>query len=149
MTLSERLETIQTLFFDTAPIIYYIEAHPLFGPVVKEAVHKIQQHKLLALSSVLTLTEVLPKPVQLGKQFVAQKFVEFLSNDRNLRLVEIKVDIARQAGYLRGKYPALRTLDALQISASIAVNADAFLTNDHRLRSIQEIPIIILSDYTS
>ncbi len=36
MTLSEELARVNTLFIDTAPIIYYIEAHPQFGPFTKE-----------------------------------------------------------------------------------------------------------------
>lgn len=30
MSLSEELEKINTIFIDTAPVIYYIEAHPQF-----------------------------------------------------------------------------------------------------------------------
>ena len=38
MTLSEYLALINTIFIDTAPVIYFIEAHPQFGPLAKEAV---------------------------------------------------------------------------------------------------------------
>ena len=33
MTLSEELTKLSSVFFDTAPIIYYVEAHPQFGPL--------------------------------------------------------------------------------------------------------------------
>ncbi len=36
--MSYKLAQINSLFIDTAPIIYYIEAHPQFGPLVKKAV---------------------------------------------------------------------------------------------------------------
>jgi len=39
MTLSHELRQINTIFIDTAPIIYYIEAHPHFGPLIKEVVN--------------------------------------------------------------------------------------------------------------
>lgn len=39
MNLSDEFEQINTIFIDTAPIIYYIEAHPQFGPLTKEAVN--------------------------------------------------------------------------------------------------------------
>jgi hypothetical protein len=35
MSFSEELTNINTIFIDTAPVIYYIEAHPQFGPLVK------------------------------------------------------------------------------------------------------------------
>jgi predicted nucleic acid-binding protein len=64
MTLSDELKQVQTIFLDTAPIIYYIEAHPQFGPLAKEIVNSFQSGSLTAFSSVITLVEVLPKPVQ-------------------------------------------------------------------------------------
>ncbi|MBI5236731.1 MAG: hypothetical protein HY886_10860 [Deltaproteobacteria bacterium] len=39
MTLVGELKKSKAVFIDTAPIIYHIEAHPRFGPIVKEAAH--------------------------------------------------------------------------------------------------------------
>jgi hypothetical protein len=36
MTLDDELGQIDTIFLDTAPIIYYIEANPIFGPLAKK-----------------------------------------------------------------------------------------------------------------
>jgi hypothetical protein len=33
MTFSEKLASVRSVFIDTAPILYYIEAHPQFGPL--------------------------------------------------------------------------------------------------------------------
>jgi hypothetical protein len=35
MILAEKLAKSGTIFIDTAPFIYYIEAHPKFGPLTK------------------------------------------------------------------------------------------------------------------
>ncbi|MBW2005173.1 MAG: hypothetical protein JRI72_11305 [Deltaproteobacteria bacterium] len=78
MTLSDELDQIQTVFIDTAPIIYYIEAHPQFGPLAKEIVSSFQSGKLIAFSSVITLVEVLPKPVEAGNEKLVKKFSDFL-----------------------------------------------------------------------
>ena len=53
MTLSEELPLIDSIFIDTAPVIYYIEAHPQFGPLVKEVVNAFQSGNLIAYSSVI------------------------------------------------------------------------------------------------
>ena len=65
MTLPEKLAQHTTIFIDTAPIIYYIEAHPQFGALAKDVVDAFQSGTLRAFSSVITLAEVLPKPVEL------------------------------------------------------------------------------------
>lgn len=147
MTLNDELNRINTLFIDTAPIIYYIEAHPQFGPLTKEIFDSFQLQKFNAFSSVLTLTEVLPKPVEACDEKLARKFAEFLKYGKNLTLIEISASIAEKAGELRGKYSSLKAFDAIQISAAIDIGADAFLTNDNRLKQIKELKILVLKDY--
>jgi len=71
MTLSDELAQINTIFIDTAPIIYFIEAHPQFGLLAKEVVTAFQSGHLTAYSSVITLTEVLPKPIEEGDERLA------------------------------------------------------------------------------
>ena len=147
MTLSNELDQIQTIFIDTAPIIYYIEAHPQFGPLAKEIVSSFQSGKLIAFSSVITLVEVLPKPVETGNEKLVKKFSDFLKAGRNISLLDISSDIAELAGKLRGRYTSLRALDAIQIAVSINVKADAFITNDLKLKQIEESKVIVLKDY--
>jgi predicted nucleic acid-binding protein len=147
MTFSEELSQINSIFIDTAPVIYYIEAHPQFGPLAKETVTAFQIGTLNAFSSVITLTEVLSKPIEHGDEKLARKFADFLTHGKNLDMIEISVSIAETAGKLRGRYPFLRTVDAIQVSAALDVGADAFLTNDKKLKQIKEIKVVVLADY--
>ncbi len=147
MTLAEKLASIRTLFLDTAPIIYYIEAHPQFGPLARQVVHAFQTGRVRAFSSTITLVEVLPKPVEVGNTALTDQFIAFLRHGKHIALLDISADIAESAGKLRGKYPALRTMDAIQIAVALAIDADAFITNDRRLKSVTEIDVIVLKDY--
>ncbi|MBI5376711.1 MAG: type II toxin-antitoxin system VapC family toxin [Candidatus Schekmanbacteria bacterium] len=147
MTLSDELDKTNTIFIDTAPVIYFIEAHYQFGPLAKEVVSAFQSGDLIAFSSVITLTEVLSKPVEQGDEKLTRKFAEFLKHGKNLTMIEISEVIAEAAGKLRGRYPSLRTIDAIQISAAINSGADAFITNDVKLKQIKEIKVIVLKDY--
>jgi predicted nucleic acid-binding protein len=146
-TLADELSKLNTIFIDTAPIIYYIEAHPHFGPLAKEVVDAFQSGRLIAFSSVITLAEVLPKPIQMGQERLAKKFSEFLKKGQNLNLIEISADIAEKSGQLRGKYPMIKGLDAIQLSSAIEVRADAFLTNDYKLKRVEEVKVLVLKDY--
>lgn len=147
MRLSEELAHFDSIFIDTAPIIYYIEAHPLFGPLSKQVVSTFQSGTLRAYSSVLTLTEVLPKPIERGDEKLARKFADFLKHGKGLKVMEISAGIAEAAGKLRGRYPFLRTVDALQIAAALDIRAGAFLTNDVKLKQIGDIRILVLKDF--
>ena len=147
MNLSDELDRLQTVFIDTAPVIYYIEAHPQFGPLAKKVVDSFRSGRLIALSSVITLVEVLPKPVESGNDELAKKFSNFLKTGKNIKLLEISANIAELAGNLRGRYPSLKAMDAIQIAVSIDAGADAFLTNDVKLKQIKALKVIVLKEY--
>ncbi|KIE18620.1 hypothetical protein DS62_12330 [Smithella sp. SC_K08D17] len=147
MILSEVLGKIKTIFLDTAPVIYFIEAHPQFGPLVRQVIELMNENRIQAVTSVLTLSEVLPKPVETGNDELAEKFKTYLKNGSNLTLLPITEIIGESAGVLRGKYPNLKTVDALQIATALDAESDAFLTNDRKLSGIKEIKIIVLKDY--
>lgn len=147
MTLSEELAQFNSIFIDTAPVIYFIEAHPQFGPLAKEVITAFQTGSLIAFSSVITLTEVLPKPVEQGDEKLTRKFSEFLKHGKNLTMIEISEEIGEAAGRLRGRYPFLRTVDAIQVATALEVGAEAFITNDLKLKQITESRVLILKDY--
>lgn len=147
MKLSREIEKLDSIFIDTAPVIYYVEAHPQFGPLVKEVVDTFQSVNLTAFTSVVTLVEVLPKPIEAGNEKLAKKFADFLRYGKNLTLMDISADIAGLAGKLRGNYTFLKTMDAIQIASAIVSGSNAFLTNDEKLKQVKQIKILILKEY--
>jgi predicted nucleic acid-binding protein len=147
LSLLSELSGSNSIFLDTAPIIYYIEAHQDYGPLMKELVDSFQYGELTAFTSVITITEVLPKPVSQNQKQLIDKFVKFLRRGQYLNLLEISPEIAEAAGYLRGKYGSLKTMDAIQLSAAINAGADAFITNDIKLKQVKELKIVVLEDY--
>jgi predicted nucleic acid-binding protein len=114
---------------------------------MKDLVVSFQSGELIAFTSVITITEVLPKPVSQNQKQLIDKFIKFLKKGENLNLLEISSDIAESAGYLRGKYDSLKTMDAIQLSAAIDAGADAFITNDIKLKQVKELKVIVLEDH--
>jgi predicted nucleic acid-binding protein len=147
MNLSEALREIKKIFLDTAPVIYFIEGHKQYGPLVKQVVERMNEKRIEAFTSVLTITEVLPKPVEAGNSELTEKFKTYLRNGPNLTMLPITETIGVNAGIFRGKYPHLRTVDAVQIAAAIDAKSEVFLTNDKKLAGIKEIKILVLNDY--
>lgn len=122
-----QIQTLKTKFITFSQTLgqwcYYIEAHPVFGPLCKQVVNAFQEGNKRAFSSVITLTEVLPKPIESSDEKLARKFADFLKRGKNLTMVEISESIAESAGKLRGHYPFLKTVDAIQIATSLDVGA--------------------------
>ena len=70
-----------------------------------------------------------------------------MKNGRNLSMIEISEGTAEIAGRLRGRYSFLKTADAIQLAAALEVGAEAFVTNDVKLKQFNELNVIILKDY--
>ncbi len=141
------LSRINNVFLDTAPIIYYIEAQEKYGSLIKNLIKLIKSNEISIFSSVISLTEVLIKPIEEKNKMLMNKFSSFLRNKRNITLLQITEEIAENAGELCGKYKFLKTADALQIASAIKTNINLFITNDIKLKKIKEIKVLVLNDY--
>ncbi|MCP4349222.1 MAG: type II toxin-antitoxin system VapC family toxin [Desulfobacterales bacterium] len=147
MGIKEKIHQHRRIMFDTAPVIYFIEEHPTYGSIADEIFKVIKDNsEFHAFSSVITLTEVLTYPLRESDDELAAMYREFLSDSVNFTLYDLDPLIAEQAAKLRGKY-GLRTPDAIQIATGIENGGTLFITNDKRLRRIEEIEIMVLEDY--
>lgn len=91
----------------------------------------------------ITLTETLMKPIQVGDQFLIDAYNELLTETDYVRLISITPVIAEKAAHLRARYN-LRTPDALHLATAIEAGCDAFLTNDLGLNRLTEVQVLIL-----
>jgi len=139
---------IRQLGFDTSPFIYFVERHPAYLPMVREIIRRVDVGIMKGFASVITLTEVLVHPIYNGDTALENEYRNLLQDSRNFELVPIDAEIAAQASELRSHHN-LRTPDALQIAAVLSVGCEAFLTNDKKLRHLDELKVIILDDYLS
>lgn len=73
------------------------------------------------------------------------KYKVLLATFPNLIIKEVDKDIATLAAKLRAKYK-IKTPDAIFIATGIAEKAQIFITNDTRLKIVNEISIIILDE---
>ncbi|MDR3181234.1 MAG: PIN domain-containing protein [Prevotellaceae bacterium] len=140
-----KLFSNQTIFIDTAPLIYYIEENPIYLKPLRHLFLAYEEYGYLFMSSVITLIEVLVLPLRYKKNELAQRYETILTNSKAIKLIAIDDEIAKIAARLRAEY-SLKTPDAIQLATAIAYSADTFLTNDKRLKTIKEINVITLDE---
>ncbi|MEL6536134.1 MAG: PIN domain-containing protein [Bacteroidota bacterium] len=133
------------MFLDTSVFIYYLEDHPVYATRVEERLNDAIEEGITLVTSVITLMEFSVQPNKLGKAGLIRDF-HFLLKSLGILLQDIDIEIAGIAGFLRAKYPSLKSMDGLQIATAIHSDCRFFLTNDKRLSSITEIGIQLLSD---
>lgn len=145
MQLDAALRSVSRLYLDTAPLIYWVEAHPDYIMKMDRVVDAIETTPLRALTSVLTLVEVLVQPLRVGNTDLAQEYHDILVMRDDYRLVEISTDIAISAAAIRARY-SLRTPDAIHVATAIKMGCDAILTNDRDFRRVTDLNGLVLDD---
>lgn len=143
--LDDALKNISLVAFDTAPVIYFVEANPTYDALVTAIFQRVDDDEITAVTSVITLCEVLVHPIRNQNTNLRKRYREILQNSPNFFTKSINSSIAETAAELRAKYN-LRTPDALQIATALENNCDAFLCNDGGLKRVAELRIIVLDD---
>jgi predicted nucleic acid-binding protein len=141
----EPLREVRRLGFDTAPMIYFVEAHPEYDAQITPIFERIEQDELEGITSVITLLEVLVQPIRLNCIDLASRYRQLLLESERFSVLPITVEIAELAADPRARYN-LRTPDALQVATALAHRCEAFLTNDARLKRVAEIRVLTLEE---
>jgi predicted nucleic acid-binding protein len=128
---------------DTAPLIYFIEKHPTYLPLLLPFFEALDRGDIQVVTSTLTLTEVLVHPYRDGNRALAEQYFQTLLNARNLRTVPLSPAIAVEAARIRAAYQ-LKTPDAIQLATAKEGGATAFLTNDAGLAGIPGLRLVVL-----
>ena len=131
---------------DTAPFIYFIEKDPKYLNIIRPLFAEIDAGKIDAITSTITLLEVLVIPFKTKNESLAQEYREILLHAEGLTTYEIVHEVSELSAKLRAKY-AIKAPDAIQIAVGITYGADAFLTNDSDLKKVKDIRVVILEDF--
>jgi len=139
------LAGINRLGVDTSPFIYFAEKHPKYRDRVREIFRITEINDVEIITSVVTLTEVLVKPLQSGDSVVENLYRVLLGDSDFVVITDIDKEIAERAALLRAKYN-LKTPDALQMATALESNCGAFLTNDVGIKRVTEIRVLVLDE---
>ena len=134
---------------DTCAFIYYIEEHPRFLPVIGPLFEAVDAQRVLLVTSIVTMLEVLVVPLAAGDRVLARRYETLLTRSRGVHLVETDRDQVHLAAYVRARH-RLKTPDALQLAAALSRRCSAFVTNDRALPEFPEfsdLRVIQLSDH--
>ena len=133
------------VLIDTSIWIYHLEQHAQLASAAGRIIENLEDGKFRGIASELTLLELTVRPLQLGRQDVADDYEVLLGYFPNLELEPISRDILLEAAALRARQ-RLRTPDAIQIATGLRAGATLAVTNDEAWRKIPLIETLILED---
>jgi predicted nucleic acid-binding protein len=131
---------------DTQIFIYFIEEDGRYLPLIKPLFEAIDGGDLLAVTSGLSLMEVLVVPYRLGNAALADRYESLLTRSRGLRFIEVDRPLLKAAAQLRATFK-LKPPDAIQVAAALVGNCTSFLTNDRRIRAVPGLKIFQVKNY--
>jgi predicted nucleic acid-binding protein len=132
------------VYFDANPVIYSVEKHPVYEPLLEPLWLAAQANAIEVVSCELVLMEVLIGPLKSGDTALAGAY-ELLFQQAQTRLLPITQPILREAARLRAT-TKLRTPDALHAATAKDAGCVLFVTNDFGFRLVSGLPLVILDD---
>lgn len=135
----------QRIGLDTNVFIYFLEGHPRYGAWCATLFDLIERDQNPAVTSTVTLLELLVQPYRDQKDDLAQKIFALTSTYPKIEWVPLTMNLADRAAELRAHY-RLSTPDAIQVATAISHQAARFYGNDRGLRRVKEIECIIVDD---
>jgi predicted nucleic acid-binding protein len=145
MPLNKLLKEHRTIAIDTSVFIYHFEKDNCFFPITQSLFNNIQSHCSEGVTTVVTLAEILIKPIQIENIEAIEDYKIVLNNFPGLTILDIDQKICILAAQLRSKYK-IKLPDAFQIGGALIKPATLFITNDKKLKKIDEIKVITLND---
>jgi uncharacterized protein len=125
---------VSRIFWDTNLFIYLLEDNQGLSKAVTDLRKKMLQRGDQLLTSALTLSEVLVKPVEAGNDDLHRKYEEAITMTASVIPLDLKA--ARLYASIR-RDRSLRAPDAIQLACAAAAGVDLFITNDRRLQGKQ------------
>ena len=132
------------VYFDTNPVIYSVERHPVYGPLVLPLWQAAKAKTIEIVSSELVLMESLVGPLKSGNTTLAHAY-EQLFQQAGTRLLPITQTVLREAARLRAT-TRLKTPDALHAATAQLAGCVLFVKNDAGFCGASSIPLVILDD---
>ena len=146
LKLRRAIEKHKIIGLDSAPFIYYIDDVTPYADLLDPVFSLLENHALRAVTSTVTFAEILTKPFA-DKNFSLADEIKFtLKSFSSLSVASIDEKLAEAAALIRARH-AIRLPDALQLAAAIQGEATLFVTNDKRLKKVDGVEALVLSDY--
>jgi predicted nucleic acid-binding protein len=132
------------VYLDANSIIYTVEKHATYGPLLAPLWLAAQAKTFEVISSEITLLECLVVPLRRGDTNLVKDYERALLGTE-MRLLPITQSILRDAAQLRAT-TSLKTPDAIHAATSKQAGSALFVTNDGRFRSVTGLNAVILDD---
>ena len=135
----------QRIALDTSIFIYHLEANPKYLAYTDPIFSWLERSGSKAITSTITMTELLVLPYRDGDEQRANDFYGLLSTYPNLDWIAPNLEIAELAAQIRALH-RLQTPDALQAATAVHSQATGLITNDAVFERVEGFQTLALDE---
>jgi predicted nucleic acid-binding protein len=130
---------------DTSIFIYHLEPNPKYLAYTDLIFSWIERSESKAITSTITMTELLVLPYREDDEQRADDFYGLLTTYPNLAWIAPDLEMAELAARIRALH-RLRTPDALQAATAVRAEASGLITNDAVFKRIEGLQTLVLDE---
>jgi predicted nucleic acid-binding protein len=130
---------------DTSIFIFQLEDNAKYAELASQVFRWLNTAKATAVSSTVTMLELLVHPYRAEDQDGVDAFYALLSTYPNLSWVATSLDVADLAAKLRAEHN-LKTPDAIQAATALLSQATGLVSNDPAFARVKQLDVLILDD---
>lgn len=135
------IANLKLVGLDSNLFIYHFENNPNFVPFTIKIFDRLSKGTLKAVTSTVSVMEALSYP---APSAVIKNIQEAFETIPNLNICDVDYKIALEAARIRREHK-FHLADSIQLATALISKAQAFVTNDRRLKKLRQLPIILLS----
>jgi predicted nucleic acid-binding protein len=143
----DRLRTFlrrhRRIALDTSVFIYQLEENPRYLPFTDHIFSALERPGCEAVTSTITMTELLVQPYRDSDELRVDEFYALLSTYPNLQWIAPTLEIADLAARIRAMH-RFRTPDALQAATAAHARAGGLITNDPIFERVDSFETLVL-----
>ena len=133
------------VYLDANIFIYAVEGFERYAGLCKAILKAVEEMKIHAVTSELTLTEVLVGPFKAKNLELAKLYDELLDTQDDLDMASVSRPILVKAAELRADL-GLKSPDAIHVATALLHNSEFFFTADMSLRVPRPLKIVTLEE---
>jgi predicted nucleic acid-binding protein len=130
---------------DTSIFIYFVEGNLKYLALTSEIMEWLENPAHSAVTSTLTMTEVLTKPFADHDIIRVDQYYGLLSTYPNLEWIAPDLQITALAAEYRAQY-RMRTPDAIQAATAVRAVAQGFVSNDPVFKRVTSFETLLFDD---
>ncbi len=132
------------VYLDTSPLIYTVEKHLDYLPLLKPFWAVVSAGQFELVTSELSLLETMVGPAKQNDKTLAARYEQVLSSP-DIQLLPITEIVLRRAITVRAQ-TNLKTPDAIHAATALVAGCSEFITNDGAFRRVAGLKVTVLHE---